>query len=143
MDKIPDYTGPERRALRLEDIADTIDEALHERLPATESALISHINQKNAELATSITALSLRMDSVLEAAQQDTSRQIKAMRDEAFPDGPLYRHKDFHDGRIKQAEREDRIKTDLYSWLLRGGLSLLLAMLLLGFVEWLKRELSK
>ena len=139
----PDYKGPERRALKLEDIAVAVDEALDERLPTTESILIAHINAKNAELAAAITTLSIKVDSALQAARLDTERQIKALRDEAFPDGPLYRHKDFHDGRIKQAEKEDRIKADLLSWAIKGGLGLVGAMVLLGFIEWLKREITK
>ena len=138
-----DYDGPDRRSLHIEHIADCMDEALDQRLPHTESALIAHANAKTAEVLAAVNTLNAKIDGVLEASRQETARQIKVLRDEAFPDGPLYRHKDFHDGRIRQAERDDKIRTDLTAWAWKGVLTVVGAMLLLGFIEWFKRELNK
>lgn len=139
-DDYREYTGPERRVLNPAQVADMVAEELDHRLAETESRLIQHFNAKCLEIST---ALMTKMDSVANHAVVHTDAEIRKLRDEAFPEGPLYRHKDFHDGRIKQAQRDDQIKTDLYSWLLRGAIGLVGAMVLLGFIEWLKREMNK
>ena len=113
-----------------------VAEEMNNQLAHIENRLINHMNIKTLEIVT-------RIDTMLQSATAHTDREIKKVVNEAFPDGPLYRHKDFHDGRIKQAEREDKIKTDVYAWLVKGGFALIGAMLLLGFVEWFKRELIK
>lgn len=128
--------GRDRRSIPRHEIADMVSEEIAGQLADHESRLIQHINAKTLEVVSKI-------DVLLQAATLHTDREIKKVVDQAFPEGPLYRHRDFHDGRIKQAERDDKIKTDVYSWFIKGGMTLLGAMLLLGFVEWFKRELTK
>ncbi len=122
------------------EVADMVAEEMNNQLSHVETRMIHHVNTKTLEIVTKI-------DAMLQAATEHTDREIKRVIDEAFPEGPLYRHKDFHDGRIKQAareaEREEKIKTDLYSWVIKGALMTVGGMILLGFFEWLKRELNK
>lgn len=134
------YEGPERRVAHRHQVADMVAEEMGEQLSELENRLVRHINAKSLEIIAKI-------DSTLTACTQHTDREIKRLTDEAFPAGPLYRHRDFHVGRIEQAKREadrgEKIKTDLYSWAIRGALMTIGGMILLGFLEWLKRELNK
>lgn len=134
------YEGPERRVAHRRQVADMAAEEMGKQLSELENRLVRHINAKSLEVITKI-------DSLLQSATDHTDREIARVVEEAFPPGPLYRHRDFHVWRIEQAKREadrdEKIKTDLYSWAIRGALMTIGGMILLGFLEWLKRELNK
>lgn len=134
------YEGPERRVAHRHQVADMVVEEMGKQLSELENRLIRHINAKSLEVISKI-------DSLLQSATRHTDREIARVVEEAFPPGPLYRHRDFHDGRIKKAERDaergEKIKTDLYSWAIKGALLTIGGMILLGFFEWFKRELNK
>jgi hypothetical protein len=115
------------------EVADMVAEELDERLAQTETKLINHMNLKMGQFELSVTS---SLKTIVEEA-------IDKHIDDAFPDGPLHRHKDHHQKLIDNAESGKKIKLDLQIWAARGVLLFIFSLLLLGGKEWLLRELAK
>ena len=129
-----EYQGPERRrpSTRAE-IADMVAEGLDERLAQMETNFYNHVNLKVGQLELSLTS------NIKQIVEDAIDKHI----DDAFPDGPLHRHKDHHQKLIDNAESGKKIKLDLQIWAARGVLLFIFSLLLLGGKEWLLRELAK
>jgi hypothetical protein len=124
-----EYTGPERRlTAQIErrkatktDIALMVEEAVDERVSKMESHLIDHINQKFGQL----------------------HRVFDQHVTDAFPGGDARGHREHHQSLIDSAEVAKRVRQDLFAWLLKGVVGVVLFLIGIGALEWLKRELSK
>lgn len=128
-----DHNGPERRSVSRHEVADMVAEELDARLSTTESNLINHINIKMGQFEMSMTS---KMTEIVNDA-------IDKHIDDAFPPGPLHKHKEQHQKHIDAAENGKKIKLDIQIWAIRGGLGILFLLVGLGAKEWLLRELAK
>lgn len=128
------YTGPERRHLPTRaEVADMVAEELDDRLAQTETNLMNHMNHKMGQFELSVIA------SLKQVVEEAIDKHI----DDAFPDGPLHRHKDHHQRLIENAESGKKIRLDLQIWALRGLIAFVGFLLFIGAKEWLLRELAK
>lgn len=64
------------------------------------------------------------------------NKSLKAYVDSAFPNGSALDHKRYHDGLIKSAEKWDKIWTDIFTTIAKGGLWLLVGFV--GVAVWQK-----
>jgi hypothetical protein len=98
----PNYSGPERRNLtRMPEaleaqIALMVEEEVERRLSKLEERLMMHMDTKFAQLHRLIT--------------------------DAFPNGDPHGHRAYHELQIKQADGWDKIKGEVVSKFLTGGL---------------------
>lgn len=115
------------------EIADMVAEELDVRLAAMETNLINHINIKMGQFEVSMTS---KMTQIVNEA---IDRHI----DDAFPPGPLHKHKEQHQKHIDAAANSKRIWQDVQLWAVRGIILFVLGLLALGAKEWLLRELAK
>jgi len=129
----PAYQGPERRAISRHEVADMVAEELDVRLASFETNLMNHINVKFSQFELSTTS------KLTQAVNEAIDKHI----DDAFPSGPLHRHKDHHQRLIESAESGKKIKLDVQIWLIRGAITFVGLLLFLGAKEWLLRELAK
>lgn len=129
-----DYTGAERRHTPPRAvIADMVSEEMDRLLAQTETNLMNHMNQKMGQFELSV------ISSIKKVVEEAIDKHI----DDAFPDGPLHRHKDHHQRLIDNAESGRKIRLDLQIWALRGAIAFVGVLLFLGAKEWLIRELAK
>lgn len=129
-----DYTGAERRHTPPRAvIADMVSEEMDRLLAQTETNLMNHMNQKMGQFELSV------ISSIKKVVEEAIDKHI----DDAFPDGPLHRHKDHHQRLIDNAESGRKIRLDLQIWALRGVIAFVGVLLFLGAKEWLIRELAK
>lgn len=110
-----------------------VAEELDERLAQMETNFYNHVNLKVGQLELSLTS------SIKQIVEDAIDKHI----DDAFPDGPLHRHKDHHQKLIDNAESGKRIRLDIQIWLIRGAIGFVGLLLFLGAKEWLLRELAK
>ena len=127
------YDGPERRTVSKYEVADMVAEELDTRLAETETNLINHINVKMGQFEVSMAS------KITEIVNSAIDKHIE----EAFPPGPLHKHKDQHQKYIDAAGFWKKVVQDLQMWALRGILLFFFGILLLGAKEWLVRELAK
>jgi hypothetical protein len=131
---VSDYTGAERRHTPPRAvIADMVSEEMDRLLAQTETNLMNHMNQKMGQFELSV------ISSIKKVVEEAIDKHI----DDAFPDGPLHRHKDHHQRLIDNAESGRKIRLDLQIWALRGAIAFVGVLLFLGAKEWLIRELAK
>ena len=121
MHEAPDFDGAERRALTPDRVALMIEEALEERISKMESRMLAHMDLKFGQFHKLFT------DHV----------------EEAFPPGPLLKHRMDHEGRIRAAATREKIRDDLWAWGIKGAVGLMLFLFAMGALEWIKREISK
>jgi hypothetical protein len=121
-----------------------VTESVDERVAQAEDRIINHVNQANAQAQASMTlALTRAMDDIKQSMHAHVDSKIADLTHSAFPEGPIYKHREFHESRIRNAENNERIKGDLMSWAFKGVIGLFLILVGSGALEWLKRELSK
>ncbi len=106
-----------------------VAEELDIRLATTETNLINHINMRMGQLDLSLSS------KITEAIGKHV--------EEAFPPGPLHKHKEQHQRHIDAAANSKRIWMDIQLWAIRGVLVFVAGLLFLGGKEWLLRELAK
>lgn len=114
-----EYHGPERRGeVVTEDrVALMIEQAVSAALKAHEQHLMTHMD-KQFDL-------------------------LKKSFSEAFPDGDPHGHRIAHEKQIKTATGWDRMKSDVVSKFLTGGLWIAAGWLLLAVWESFKHEVKK
>lgn len=127
------YRGPERRIISRHEVADMVAEELDVRLAAFETNLMNHINVKFGQFELSTTS------KLTQAVNEAIDKHI----DDAFPPGPLHKHKEQHQKHIDAAEAGKKIKMDIQIWAIRGIIIFFLALVGIGAKEWLLRELGK
>lgn len=98
-----------------------IREAIDQRIGETEERLKDHMDEKINEI------------------RKIFSDHVS----DAFPAGPLVMHRAYHEKRIKSSEATERIKTDLFGWIIKGAIGVVFVLVGMGALEWLKREISK
>jgi hypothetical protein len=118
-----DYRGPERRnwsdrpVVTEAQIALMIEEEVERRISKMETSLMLHIDTKFAQLHRLIT--------------------------DAFPDGDPHGHRLYHQSQIKQADGWAKIKGDVLSKFLTGGLWLGAGYLAFAVWQAFKQEIHK
>lgn len=120
-DERPPYCGPERRAsISLDRVALLIEEAVDERIAKMEDKLMLHINQRTSDIHV----------------------MMQTHISEAFPHGPLHKHREYHQGKIESAELAGKIKSDILGWVAKGVLAFVMGLLFLGAKDWMQKELG-
>lgn len=115
------------------EVADMVAEELDIRLASFETNLMNHINVKFGQFELSTTS------KLTQAVNEAIDKHIE----DAFPPGPLHRHKEQHQKHIDAAANTKRIWLDVQLWAIRGVLAFVLLLLGLGAKEWMLRELGK
>lgn len=127
------YTGPERRSVSRHEIADMVAEEIDERFASFETKLLQHLNVKFGQFELSMG------QKITQAVDAGISKHVE----EAFPPGPLHKHKEQHQKHIDAAANSRRIWQDIQLWAARGIILFIGGLLFLGGKEWLVRELAK
>lgn len=61
---------------------------------------------------------------------------------ETFPEGPLHKHKEYHESKIDSAETAKKIKTDLIGWAVKGILTIIITLVGWGALDYLGKALK-
>lgn len=121
-----------------------VTESVNERIAETETRIINHVNHSNAQFQLAFnTSIAKSLEDMQKSINQHIDNSVNKLVKDAFPEGPIYKHKEFHESRIKNAENSDKIRTDLMSWAFKGVIGLVIFLIGIGALEWLKREMSK
>lgn len=68
--------------------------------------------------------------------------KFDSFTNEAFPEGPLHKHKEYHENKIDSAETAKKIKTDLIGWAVKGVVTIMLALMGWGALDYLGKALK-
>lgn len=133
MIETPSYNGPERRVVSRHEIADMVAEEIDVKFASFETNLLQHLNTKFGQFELSMG------NKITQAVNEAITKHV----DEAFPPGPLHKHKEQHQKHIDAAANTRRIIQDIQLWAVRGVVTAMFVLLLLGAKEWWARELAK
>lgn len=65
-----------------------------------------------------------------------------SFQEDAFPPGPLHKHKEYHESKIDSAETAKKIKNDLIGWAVKGIVTIMLALMGWGALDYLGKALK-
>lgn len=100
------YNGPERRVVSRHEIADMVAEEIDVRFAAFETNLLQHLNVKFGQFELSMGK------KITQAVDAGISKHI----DEAFPPGPLHKHKEQHQKHIDAPTSPVPSPADVERW---------------------------
>ena len=120
-----DWDGQERRAPSQDTIIRLVHESIDEIVTPRLEAIQDSVNNK------------------IDAALEDFKVILKGHVDETFPDGPLIKHREYHENKVKAAKTTEQLKADLVGWVIKGGIAVFFLLISVGAMEILKRELAK
>jgi hypothetical protein len=130
MSSTPDESYPltERRSgLTEEKVLLLIANAVTTQAAQTEERLTKHIDGRMDEFMK-------HLDERVSAIQDVFTDHVA----EAFPDGPLNEHKEDHEAKRRWRQLKQRIGEDLLLWVVKGLLTAIGLLGVLGFFEWIK-----
>jgi hypothetical protein len=122
------YPFTERRAgLTEEKVLLLIANAVSTQAAQTEERLTRHIDNK-------MEVFLKHLDERVSAIQDVFTDHVEA----AFPDAPLEDHKMDHEVRLKWKRLKEKLGEDLLLWVIKGLLTAIGLLVVLGFFEWIK-----
>jgi hypothetical protein len=90
-----------------------------------------------------LTAIRDEVSEKLDTALADFRAILKGHVDETFPEGPLVKHREYHENKVKAAKSAEQLKSELVGWIIKGGIAIFFVLVTTGAIEVLKRELAK
>jgi hypothetical protein len=110
-----------------------------------EKVLLMISNAVTTQAAQTEERLTKHIDDRMEAFLKHLDDRVSAIQDvftdhvqEAFPDGPLTDHKEDHEARRKWKQLKEKLGEDLLLWVIKGLLTAIGLIAVLGFFEWIK-----
>ena len=126
------YPLTERRAgLTEEKVLLLIANAVSTQAAQTEERLTKHIDDRMEEFLK-------HLDDRVSAIQDVFTDHVA----EAFPDGPLNEHKEDHEAKRRWKQLKQKLGEDLLLWVVKGLLTAVGLLGVLGFFEWIKAGLK-
>ena len=116
----------------------------NERRAPSQDTIIRLVHESVNEIVTpQLTAIRDEVGEKLDTALEDFRKILKGHVDETFPEGPLVKHKEYHENKVKAAKSAEQLKADLFGWVIKGGIAIFFVLVTTGAIEVLKRELAK
>jgi hypothetical protein len=110
-----------------------------------EKVLLLIANAVTTQASQTEERLTKHIDAKMEVFMKHLDERVSAIQDvftdhvaEAFPDGPLTEHKEDHEAKRRWRKLKERLGEDLLLWVVKGLLTAIGLIGVLGFFEWIK-----
>jgi len=136
MPQKPDWDGQDRRAPSNDTIIKLVHETINDIVTPRLDDIQESVNSRVENLQASVTTK-------IDTALVEFKEILKGHVTETFPEGPLLKHKEYHENKVKAAKTAEQLKADLMGWVIKGGIAVIFLLISVGAIEMLKRELAK
>jgi hypothetical protein len=110
-----------------------------------EKVLLLIANAVTTQASQTEERLTKHIDAKMEVFMQHLDDRVSAIQDvftdhvaEAFPDGPLTEHREDHEAKRRWKKLKEKLGEDLLLWVIKGLLTAVGLIGVLGFFEWIK-----
>jgi len=114
-----------------------------------EKVLLLIANAVSTQAAQTEERLTKHIDDKMEVFMRHLDERVSAIQDvftdhvaEAFPEGPLNEHKEDHEAKRRWKQLKQKLGEDLLLWVVKGLLTAVGLLGVLGFFEWIKAGLK-